>query len=797
MSILPPLSLLPSSSGPRTSAAALLLAIAWTAPAAAHDLNPLEPGSSERSSVELPAGMSPAALEAASQRLLFDEAGDGRVWARGRNWKASAGSQGFTYIPFLGSDAPQNYPVQFALSSVTSGGETIAFDAAPKPALDGTQITLDRGSVSEVYHATYETIEQTFVFRTLPGRGELRVAMDVETELLGRPDGAGYSFSNGRGSVNYGAATAIDARGKSAALEQVWTEGGVELIVPAGFLSDAILPLTIDPVIFTRQVIEDGANQINVDVAFDGQNSVYQIVYEIEFSFSDKDVYSVFYSAGSDVVGSVVSVDISSATWSDPHVASCYQRETFLCVATVGNALGSREIWGRTRNAQDGSRGSQFVINDDFGDNSHADVGGYGNDAFTSFSFCVVWQRSNVGITDSGIFSQGVTHFGTQVGGVTQVADISGQVDIAPRISKSSGPITLPSTAHQYMVVWERVESPTNHDIWARVVDFDNDTAGHPRYRAYSFSDARNPDVSMQNTETDLSSDPHYVVVFERLVGTDYDIFAIVAEDGDANNARSVTAMQDIDLRDEQSQPRVAFEGLDYLITYRGEAPGGGWYLYSTALNVVTDGSELRSGLVERVNAIRLGDGSVVATAIASNFVSTVIPTEALAVWTATGGSGSDGDVAAAILNEDTGLAVGSQYCAAADNQTGESGWLRALGMSRFASSASFRLDASSLPPNQFCLFLVGSGNDVTPNPGGSAGDLCVSGTFGRFNSQIAASDASGNLSILVSTGALPSPSGVIAFAPGDTWNFQCWSRDVQNGVAASNFTNAVAVTLL
>lgn len=776
--------------------ATALSAWAWSLPL--QDAAFLEGGATDRPSVELPPGLSPTAIKAARQTLILDEPGDGRVWARGSSWKASVGHDGLTYIPFLGSDAPRNYPVQFELATVTSSGELMEFDGNPTPALDGSQVTLDRGALSEVYHVKYESIEQTFVFESLPGRGELCVALDVKTELHGRLSGSGYDFSSERGSVRYGAATAIDALGKSVAMEQRWSGSGVELIVPASFLAGATLPLTVDPIITTFGVEDDSTNQVNLDISFDAQNDVYLIVFEEQFSFTDKDIFSVFFSRGLDLVNGLASVDVTSSTWSDPQVANCFQQETFLCVATVGNAFGSRNIWGRTRDGQSGARGSQFVINDDFGDDLHADVGGFGNDTNSSFSFCVVWQRSNAPLTDSSIVSQGVTSFGTLVGSLETIADISGQLDLAPRISQSSGPTTLVSSQHQYMVVWEREESPTNRDIWARVIDFNNDVTGHDRYRAYSFSDARNPSVTMQNTEPVLSPDPHYVVAFERLVGSDYDIFAIVAEDGSANAARSLTAMQDVDINDEQSEPRIVFEGADYVVTYRGEHATGGWNLYSTALNVTSDGSQLRTGLSERKNVVSVEDGTVGASAITSDFFgASVTGTETVAVWTSEGTSGTDGDIHGAVIVEVASIVVGSQYCEANNNQTGTSGWLRATAVSRTAGVLGVGVRAISLPPNQFCLFIAGQGTDVTPNVGGSAGDLCISGGLGRYNGQVVNSGPAGEAELVMRPDNVPTPSGSTAFAPGDTWNFQCWSRDVANGVATSNFTNAIAVTLL
>lgn len=85
----------------------------------------------------------------------------------------------------------------------------------------------------------------------------------------------------------------------------------------------------------------------------------------------------------------------------------------------------------------------------------------------------------------------------------------------------------------------------------------------------------------------------------------------------------------------------------------------------------------------------------------------------------------------------------------------------------------------------------------MTIDAGGSAGHLCISGGIRRFNGQVAISNIVGNIAISLNLDGISASGGPTAFAPGDTRNFQCWFRDVQNGTATPNFTNAVAVTLL
>src|SRR6185503_88674 len=60
-------------------------------------------------------GTQPEALRIGT---CYDQAQDGTVLAATDSWKASFDQQGPTFIPFLGSDAPRNFPASFRLQSV-------------------------------------------------------------------------------------------------------------------------------------------------------------------------------------------------------------------------------------------------------------------------------------------------------------------------------------------------------------------------------------------------------------------------------------------------------------------------------------------------------------------------------------------------------------------------------------------------------------------------------------------------------------------------------------------------------
>ena len=141
-------------------------------------------------------------------------------------------------------------------------------------------------------------------------------------------------------------------------------------------------------------------------------------------------------------------------------------------------------------------------------------------------------------------------------------------------------------------------------------------------------------------------------------------------------------------------------------------------------------------------------------------------------------------------------FSIAERYCAPAiANSTGCGASVSAHG-SGSASIADLRLSAGSLPPGVTGYFLASMLPASTFPVPGSQGRLCLGGAIGRIvgPNQVFSASAAGRASVLVTSGTLPSPSGAMAVAAGDTWNFQAWYRDANPG-ATSNFSDAVAVT--
>ena len=95
-----------------------------------------------------------------------------------------------------------------------------------------------------------------------------------------------------------------------------------------------------------------------------------------------------------------------------------------------------------------------------------------------------------------------------------------------------------------------------------------------------------------------------------------------------------------------------------------------------------------------------------------------------------------------------------------------------------------------------FGFFLTSTTQGLVMNPGGSQGNLCLSGAIGRYvgAGQIQNSGAAGGFQLAIDLTQHPTPAGLVQVTAGQTWNFTCWHRDAIGGVATSNFTDGLSL---
>jgi len=129
---------------------------------------------------------------------------------------------------------------------------------------------------------------------------------------------------------------------------------------------------------------------------------------------------------------------------------------------------------------------------------------------------------------------------------------------------------------------------------------------------------------------------------------------------------------------------------------------------------------------------------------------------------------------------------VGTTYCLAGMNSSGERGRIELTGTGRIAAN-DLGLHAHGLPPGVVSLFFIGTQAVDAPLANGR---LCAGGHIGRLGVEVA--DGSGVASHAFDNGS--SLGGAPAIAAGQPRTFQNWFRDVPAGGAESDLTNAVAV---
>ncbi|MFO1078273.1 MAG: hypothetical protein U1E73_11185 [Planctomycetota bacterium] len=467
-----------------------------------------------------PPSVAPLSPAAAAAMPFVDVAPDGVVWARGADWKASFAAAGVQFVPFLGSDAPRNFPLTLQLVEARAGGDAIALDPTPavttEPEANGTGIAIARGGCREVYHLTRNHVEQTFEFAAAPRTGPLQVRMRLATELAPtpHPDGS-LTFANARGGVRYGRAAAFDARGRRSEVASSLDGETLTLTVPAAFVAAAAFPLVVDPLVATF-VVAPGVNSpslLEADSAHVGTfTGLTAVVHEEAFSLSDHDVFVTGYESDGSI-GASIYVDYTTNNWYQPRIASHRGASQFLVVASRSGLLGP-STWGRTLTyAHAGTTtltpSAQFFVAT--GNGRHPDVGGDPNpNPPLPGNYCVTWE----GATNGAIYCN-IVHTDTTVGTPAGVMLHPGpEYASHPTISKSCG-VGAYST-REWIIAWQKRYSPVDEDIHGSRVAIDGTvlTADFPIDT--SSQSETNPEVS---SLTDLIGGvERFVVVYERTI---------------------------------------------------------------------------------------------------------------------------------------------------------------------------------------------------------------------------------------------------------------------------------------
>jgi len=479
-----------------------------------HEVSPLTPAELARRERPLAGarGGAPGAQRRADflTTLLFDEPGDGRIWARGATYKASFGTEGFTYVPDFGSEAPRNYPVQFVLRAVRVAGRELAFAPAVVPTRRADRVTFDRGAVGEVYDLGLEQVEQTFLVDA--PAGDLEVELEVRSEL--REDGArdGLQFGNELGLVHYGTAFVVAGTDKR---EVATTFSGRVISVRVPGSQRGAGPVVIDPIIHTSRFTHSTNRDChNPDIAYDATFDRYMVVWEHFFSATDTDVFSEFRNGdGTAIAGSLASIDFTTITHAHPRVANINSNDLFLVV--MQRMQGAQwQIWGRRRLANSTPQPELFPISDPAvpGHAVFPDVGGDPDEAGPERQWLVVWERQ-FSASDFDIHARIVRADTSMTPFTIFIENSANTIHSLPHVSQSNGGGFSPTP--RWLVVYQFQFSATDNDIYGAVLDRNGAiTRASSAIDTSPFDDAV-PSVSSPATDF-ANGDPLFMVTYER-----------------------------------------------------------------------------------------------------------------------------------------------------------------------------------------------------------------------------------------------------------------------------------------
>lgn len=711
-----------------TLASTLLLALVATrAPAELRTAPPVAiAAEAPTPPIELSQGL---AQSLAPAGVYFDEPGDGALWARGERYKLSFGREGATYYAGFGPRQPHNLPHALSPDHVTSGGAPIAFEATASAVRGGDRVEIDRGAFVEAYELAPESLEQLFVFPTLPSRGELVVHIPIASELEGVETDAGLEFRGELGRVTYSRAVAIDARGARTEAATQLVDGAITIRVPAAFLATAELPLVIDPVLNQFWLDSSTTDTFTPDLAWDPFHNVWLAVYAQTFSATDIDVFAKSLTATGATIASGF-VDFTGAAWTRPRVANSGLAHQFLVVAERSSSI-PKAVMGRivTPNGTLITMGAQFDVGGSVGgDKLTPDVGGDPSTNAGS-SFCVVFEQM-ITASDSEIGFRLVSAAGTPVGaGPTFFADGTVNRNGTPSLSRSNGGST-------WLLAWVRAGT-----IRAARVQADGVVLTAP----FGVTLPLNEVDSNPCASSPLASSQTCAIAFERRAnvhGSVRDIYVSVLDGPSVLQTVNLTAMENSGRQaQEQREPSVDSDGQHFLVSYAEFEPVFG--IYETYVSdLFLAGSQL--GLSQ--SHLELHDGVGISQYLPQVAAKTTLSGEshrygviyevghidvsAVLFDGLEGGNASsfcfgDGSVIDCPCGNNGSIGRG---CA---NSVNANGALLTVTGTASTVDDTLRLQASGMPPSSTCLFFQGTGVDAPSLVGD--GLLCVGGTAIRL----------------------------------------------------------------
>ena len=481
----------------------------------------------------------------AEKPVLHGQAESGAPLAHGATYKAAFERGETSFTPFLGENAPRNFPVAFRLEKVEIGGAPVDFVRGTTAQRAGDAVEFARGSVTERYEVRPEGMEQLFRFdRPLAGEGDLLVRIAVETELAGTETADALEFRGEHGAVRYGRAVVLDAAGRRESAPTTLVAGpAIEIRVGADFLAAARYPVTIDPVITTFDVDVATTDDLMPDVAYDASTDRFLVVHEQVVSASDHDVRAELLDGNGAFLDAVLVDSSNTESWREPKVANNGAANQFLVVAGVAP---SGLVRARTVASPALTMGAKFTV----GNGHSPDVGG---DPLSTapFLYLVAWLDLNESI---GPFAQARTVSTTAVLGSPALLDAAGVAGTLPHVSVSKS-----SNGAHWNLAWEK-----SNDIHGARIS----RTGAVTTPAFPIDVSAATDTRPSASTSIEVSGVLWLVAFERVVGANRNVVAHAMNVDVSEDFVDVTAVAGGLPLGDQFAPSVDSDGRSYTIAY-------------------------------------------------------------------------------------------------------------------------------------------------------------------------------------------------------------------------------------
>lgn len=739
-------------------------------------------------------------LSAPRTQVAIVQQGDG-IWARGRSYKARASTDGFTFIPFLGSKASKNWPVRFELIEATLNGEPLPLGAgAPRVSHDEGAFCIRRGAVEARYELALDAVEQTFRVAGAAGQtGDLVLDLAVTTELEAQPKGTAWTLEGPEGAVNFGAAAVLDSTGRRQPIEARFEAGSLRFTVPGSFLARAEGPVVIDPLISTQVLDSYFLELTRPDVAYEDGSDTYLVAYEESFSSTDGDVYSRTFDAQTLALVEEEYVDVTGSRTYQPKVASHAGDDSYLVVCMQEDSLGLVSLIGRVQvTGAAGGWEPPFVVAgpDEFYERVDHDVAGVAMAGAGSLGYVVVWERRVRGGVPlpSVIEGRRLTGLGSPIDGYFFVSETDpSRSHSRPSISKFAGrfsPIAVyvawasgPSVGSRDQLHTRRIAPFAFLDSVQNVVQFPHpvDDVEAIDISSPNEDSALGPIISMAVQLRDGPLIKSYFVSGRMFSATGL-FFSQVIERSPLVDLGSAGTRRAPILATFARRNACAY--YDGFLGQPAEVRLSSFRWVAGERHAVGE----RRTLLATLNGPEKVAGGA-ATEYSSNQLNS---TRGLFTWQDESVPGSDQDIFGSIVDLNAPPAIGGVVtCNATRNSSGDFGFLAAYGDNSITTSKILR--ASSLPQNSVGYFLASPSSGGGTIPPASSGSLCLSGSIGRYAQLPQDSGNGGRFEITVDPAAIVQPMGTVQVQMGSTWFFQAWHRDVGQG-PTSNFTNAVAI---